>query len=151
MSTDWEDKAKKNKNIPLVILLSILLVLSIIFVFNNFDIFASREESVSITEKEEKKTEKKPLKIEQKEKKKALKTKQKKKKKPEKNSKKRVSLHKKDTSVIDSTNIVPSGKDAASILKDNSKSLLSVELPGVKCAIADKENCKIKDSFTILF
>jgi hypothetical protein len=148
MSTNWEDKAKKNKNIPLVILLSILLVISIIFVFNNLDIFTTREESVGITEKEEKKTEKKPLKIEKKEKKRTLKTKQKEKKKPEKNrkkiSKKEASVQKKNTSIIDSSNIVPSGKDAASILKDSSKSLLSVELSGVKCAIADRKNLKIK-------
>ncbi len=144
MSDNWEDKVKKNKNIPLIILLSILLIISIIFVCNNFEIFTYKEKSTSITKKKERKIKKTPAKIKIKKDKKPVKNKK-------KSKKKEIPSYKKETPIIDSPNIVPSNKDAVSILKDNSKSLLSVELPIVKCAIADKENLNIKLSLLIYF
>lgn len=137
MSSNWEEKAKSNKNIPLIILLSILLVISIVFVCNNFEIFTTKVEETDVNKKIERKTAQKALKKERIEK-----------KKPEKRKKqrppKKASSRKKESAIVDSSNNVSSNKDAASIFKDTSNSLLSVELPTVTCATADKKNLTIK-------
>lgn len=143
MSTNWEDKVNKSKNIPLIILFSILLVLAIIFVCNNIEIFSTGEESVDSTQNEERKIRIKTEKKEKIKKKKSRKDK-------EKKAKKGPSSQKKEPPAVDSANIVPSDTDAASILKDTSKSLLSVELSGITCVLADREDLIIKIRLRLL-
>lgn len=133
MTESWEDKKKSRKGIGLIITLCIMAVVIGFLVFNNFDSFKQKKETESIKLVDSDKTEwelEATGEVEQ--------------EKDEEGEKEKTDQDKPPETA-------PSEEDKESELEPSKESVLSIDLPTIKCALADKRGLFVQVSLKVYF
>lgn len=133
MTDSWEDKKKSKKGIGFIIFLCIAIVFIGFLIFNNFDFFKQKRETESIKVEDSDKAEKE---VEASEDVKPEKGK-------EEENEKTVQEEPPETASPE--------EDKESELEPSEESVLSIDLPTIKCALADKRGLFVQVTLKVHF
>ena len=127
MTDSWEDKKKSKKGIGFIIFLCIAIVFIGFLIFNNFDFFKQKRETESIKVEDSDKAEK------------------------EVEASEDVKPEKEKTVQEEPPETASPEEDKESELEPSEESVLSIDLPTIKCALADKKGLFVQVTLKVYF
>ena len=139
MSDSWENKRKSKRGIGLTITLCIVLVVIGFLVYNNSDLFKEKQKTESIKPEDSGKAEKEI------EASKDLKTEK------DKEEKKGEEKGKEIPVFVEPPKTASSEEDKEGELEHSKEALFSVDLPAIKCALADEKGFFLQVSLKVYF